>query len=134
VRNVIQSVFEEIWTFLTERFLMEEMMRTTKAFALTLLLLGLLASAAIAADSKAAGKMTGIVSDEKCGAQGAGMPDCVKQCESEGKKLVFVTDTDHSVLSVTNQDILKGHEGQHVTITAKNVNGSLTVSKVEPAK
>jgi hypothetical protein len=98
------------------------------------LVLGLFATAAIAADSKAAGKMTGIVSDEKCGAQGAGMPDCVKKCESEGKKLVFVTDTDHSVLNVSNQEVLKGHEGEHVTITARTVNGSLKVSKVEAAK
>jgi hypothetical protein len=116
---------------------MEEI-RTMKALALALLVLGLFASSAVAADSKAAAgkseKMSGYVSDEECGTKGAEMADCVKKCESEGKKLVFVTDKDHAVLSVTNQEALKGHEGQHVTITAQNVKGSLQVSKVEAFK
>jgi len=104
----------------------------------SLLAVVVLASFSLAADSKAvAGKaqtMSGYVSDEKCGARGINMVDCVKKCESEGKKLVFVSDKDHEVMAVATQDILKGHEGEHITITAKEVKGSLQISKVEAAK
>jgi methyl coenzyme M reductase beta subunit len=122
---------------LTERTLIEEI-RTMKALAVTLVVLGLFASCAVAVDGQVpAGKsekITGFVSDEQCGTRGLDMTDCIKKCESEGKKLVFVTDSDHTVLSVTNQEALKGYEGQRVSITAQNVKGSLHVTKVEALK
>jgi hypothetical protein len=108
-----------------------------RKLAFSLLAVAVLASVSLAADSKAAGKaqtMSGYISDEKCGARGVNMVDCVKKCAAEGKKLVFVSDKDHEVTPITNQEILKGHEGEHVTITAKDVKGSLQISKIEAAK
>lgn len=48
---------------------------------------------------------------------------------------MFVDDSDKSVLKVANQDALKDHAGEHVTIEAsKNADGALQVDKVTPAK
>jgi hypothetical protein len=108
-----------------------------RKIALTLLAGALLASTCFAGDKGGNGKaqsMTGYISDEQCGAKGLGMADCVKKCEAEGKKLVFVSDKDHSVLNITNQDLIKGHEGEHVSIVAKDVQGSLQVSKIVASK
>ena len=93
-----------------------------------------LLAATVLASFSAAETMSGYISDEKCGAKGAEMTNCVKKCEAEGKKLVFVSDKDHAVTAITNQGIAKGHEGEHVTITAKQVKGSLQISKIVAAK
>jgi hypothetical protein len=108
-----------------------------RQIALTLLAGAFLASTCFAGDKVGNGKaqsMTGYISDEKCGEKGVGNVECIKKCASEGKKLVFVSDKDHSVLNVANQDVLKGHEGEHVSITAKDVKGALQVSKIAAAK
>ena len=106
-----------------------------KKIAAVLMLLGCFASLAIAKD-KAAGKaesISGWVSDEKCGAKGANASaaECTKKCEQGGAKLVIVTDKDKKVLSVDNQDAVKGHEGHHVRVTGKEDNGTLHVDKVD---
>jgi len=77
---------------------------------------------AAAADSgmgKAA-TLTGWVSDEKCGAANASADkaDCAKKCIAAGQKIVFVTDKDKKVLNVQNPEVLKGHEGHHVKVSA----------------
>ena len=95
-----------------------------------------LSTASFAADEA----MKGFVSDAKCAAKGgsATHADCAKKCAGAGEKLVFVSDTDKKVLTVDNQDALKGHEGHHVAVTGKVENGALHVDKVsmleEPAK
>jgi hypothetical protein len=79
-------------------------------------------------------KMSGWVSDEKCGAKDIDNADCAKKCAEAGSKLVFVSEKDKSILNVDNQDALKGHEGHHVSVTGKVDNGTLHVDKVSMLK
>jgi len=79
-------------------------------------------------------KMTGWVSDEKCGAKDIDNADCAKKCAEAGSKLVFVSEKDKSVINVDNPDALKGHEGHHVRVTGKMDNGTLHVDKVDMLK
>ena len=78
----------------------------------------------------------GWVSDDKCGAKGANAEhaDCTKKCVGAGEKLVVVSDKDHSIINVDNQDALKGHEGHHVRVTGTMDNGNLHVTKVDMLK
>lgn len=95
----------------------------------------LVVSLAVWASSKST--MTGWVSDSMCGAKGANASHaaCAKKCLSGGESVVFVDDKDKSVIKVANQDALKDHAGEHVTIEAtKNADGALQVDKVTPAK
>jgi|SRR5689334_16594942 len=111
-----------------------------KKIALTLLAVAFFASMSIAKDAKApkakTEKISGWVSDSKCGAKGANAEhaDCTKKCAEGGEKLVVVNDKDHSVVNVANPDTLKGHEGHHVRVTGTMDNGNLTVSNVEMLK
>jgi len=94
----------------------------------------LLASLTVWASPKSA-KMTGWVSDAMCGAKGAsaGHAACAKKCVGGGESVVFVTDKDQQVLKVANQDALKDHAGEHVTIEGSTTaDGSLQVDKVIP--
>lgn len=80
-------------------------------------------------------KMTGWVSDAMCGAKGASANHaaCAKKCIGGGEKVVFVTDKDQKVMQVANQDSLKDHAGEHVSIEGStNADGSLQVDKVTP--
>jgi len=63
--------------------------------------------------------VNGWVSDSKCGAKGAnaGAAECTKKCIAEGASMVVVTDGDQKVLTVSNPDALKGHEGHHIAVT-----------------
>ncbi len=106
-----------------------------KRLALTLLSIAFLASfAAAAPKDKKAEKISGYVSDEKCGAKDVNNADCVKKCAEAGSKLVVVSEKDHKVFNVDNQDALKGHEGHHVRVTAENNDGTLHVDKVDMLK
>ena len=107
-----------------------------KKFALTLLAVAFLVSFSVAKDKTAgpkAQKVSGWVSDEKCGAKGtaASHADCTKKCEEAGQKLVVVSDKGHKVYNIDNQDALKGHEGHHVRVTGQDTNGTLHVDKVD---
>lgn len=106
-----------------------------KRIALMLLAATFLVSVSMAKDAKPkATKMSGWVSDEKCGVKDIDNADCAKKCAEDGSKLVFVSEKDKSVLNVENQDALKGHEGHHVTVTGKLDNGTLHVDNVAMAK
>lgn len=111
-------------------------MKKIAALAMTAcLMLG--ASIAFAAhDDSAKGKMTGWVVDQKCGAKMAneGGAACAKRCAERGEPVVFVDDKDQTVLKVSNQDALKSHAGEHVTLSGKVDNGTLTVDNVAAAK
>ena len=107
-----------------------------RKFAITLLAVALMGSISLMAKDKAAGakaeKISGWVNDAKCGAKVNA--DCAKKCIEAGEKMVVVSDKDHTVYPVENQDALKGHEGHHVKVTATNNNGTLHVEKVEMLK
>jgi len=101
-----------------------------KRAMLTLIALAFFASIAMT-QTKAPG-MTGWVTDAKCAAKGGDLSnaDCAKKCAERGEKLVFVSDQDKKIISVDNQDSLKGHEGQHVMVTGKVDNGALHVDTI----
>ena len=91
----------------------------------------LMTTSGLAASMK--GSWTGWVSDAKCGASKIDA-DCVKKCEDAGSPLVFVNDKDKSVLQVSNQDTLKGHEGHHVKVKGSVDGDTLTVTSVSMMK
>ena len=106
-----------------------------KRIALMFLAITFLASVSMAQNAKPkATKMSGWVSDEKCGVKDIDNADCAKKCAENGSKLVFVSEKDKSVLNVDNQDVLKGHEGHHVSVTGKLDNGTLHIDKVAMLK
>lgn len=83
-----------------------------------LLCLTIVAAAKTKSASAKAKTVNGWVTDAKCGAKGANAKaeDCTKKCLASGQKMVFVTDKDHQVLTVDNPDVLKDHEGHHVSV------------------
>jgi hypothetical protein len=89
-----------------------------------------LSLAAFAAPKSA--KMTGWVSDAMCGAKGASAAHaaCAKKCADKGEALVFVDDKDHKVMKIANQDAVKDHMGEHVSIMASEKDGALQIDKV----
>ncbi|HEX5433099.1 MAG TPA: hypothetical protein VFY05_02585 [Candidatus Angelobacter sp.] len=111
-----------------------------KRIALSLLAVVFLVSLSMAKSDKApkakTEKVSGWVSDSKCAAKGANADHvaCTKKCEDAGEKLVVVSDKDHSIIQVANQDALKGHEGHHVRVSGTMENGALNVSKVDMLK
>ena len=108
-----------------------------KKLALTMLAVAFLVSVSVAKDkAPKSEKISGWVSDEKCGAKGANAThaDCTKKCEDAGQKLVVVSDKGHKIYNVDNQDALKGHEGHHVRVTASDNNGTLHVNNVDMMK
>jgi hypothetical protein len=88
--------------------------------------------ASVSVAKAAGGAMNGWITDAKCAAKGSNLSnaDCAKKCAEQGEKLVFVSDSDKKIISVDNQDALKGHEGHHVAVTGKVENGSLHVDKI----
>ena len=104
-----------------------------RKFAFTLLAVALMSCMSLAKDkAPKAQKISGWVNDAKCGAKVNA--DCAKKCIQAGEKMVVVSDKDHTVYNVDNQDALKGHEGHHVKVTATNSNGTLHVEKVQMLK
>lgn len=81
-------------------------------------------------------KMTGWVSDAMCGAKGssAAHANCAKKCAEGGQALVFVDDKDHKVMKIANQDAVKDHAGEHVTIMASENDGTLQIDKLTTMK
>jgi hypothetical protein len=105
-----------------------------KLLGLCLALSFMFALTALAFDDM--GKSTtenGWITDAKCGAKGASAAAeaCSKKCIAAGEKAVFVTDTDKKVLSIDNQDAIKGHEGHHVAITGTETGDSIHVTSVK---
>lgn len=79
-------------------------------------------------------KLSGWVSNEKCGAKDIDNAACTKKCAEGGSKLVLVSEKDKSIISVDNEDALKGHEGHHVSVSGKMDAGTLHVEKVDMLK
>jgi hypothetical protein len=77
-------------------------------------------------------KITGWVTDAKCGAKGASAShaDCLKKCMDAGEKLVVVSDKDKKVYAVDNQDAVTAHAGHHVTVTGAVTGDSIHVDSV----
>lgn len=91
-------------------------------------------------------QMTGWVSDSSCGAEHtkAGGKDCVEKCIRGGAHIghpewkpqarVFVDDKDKKVHTVKNQDALKGYEGEHIRVIARQERNMDGLEIVEVAR
>ena len=106
-----------------------------KKLGFIVLAFAFMASMSFAKDK--AQKVTGYVTDAKCAKAdkaGEGHAACAKKCIEGGEKAVLVTDTDKKVLNIENADAVKGHEGEHVTITGKVTGDTVHVDKVSVVK
>ena len=78
--------------------------------------------------------LTGHISDAKCGAahanHSANSISCVTSCVTSGAKPVFVTG-DNKILQIANADKVKAHLGHKVEVTAKVMDGTLTIKSVK---
>lgn len=104
-----------------------------KKLGLAMCLFSLLAVSAFAKDSK----MTGWISDSKCGAKGASAAHagCAQKCIASGEKPVFVSDSDKKVMAIDNPDAVKDMIGQHVDVTGSVTSGgAVHVASVSAAK
>ncbi len=80
----------------------------------------LIASAAMTAGAADSAKLSGWISDSKCGATHAGTgAACVKACIKGGEKPVFVDEAKKEVWSIENPEKVKDFYGDHVSVTAK---------------
>lgn len=83
------------------------------------------------AQSMKAHKLTGWISDSKCGAANHDAA-CVKKCIDAGSKAVFV-DSDKKVWAIDNTDAVANYYGDHVKVeaTVDAANNSIHVDKVK---
>jgi hypothetical protein len=84
---------------------------------------------ALAADMSAA-KVSGYISDSKCGAMHNGSApnaSCVKKCVDGGATAVFVDDAKKQVYTIDDPDVVKGHEGHHVAVIGKVDDSAKTI-------
>lgn len=79
-------------------------------------------------------KLTGWISDAKCGAANHDAA-CVKKCVAAGSKPVFV-DSDKKVWAIDNADSVSNYYGDHVKVvaTVDSTNNSIHVDKVKKDK
>ena len=91
-----------------------------------LVVFGLAAISAMAAD------VTGYIVDKNCAKNKAmlGNEECAKTCIGKGTPAVLATE-DGKIYAITNQDKVKEHAGQKVTVTGKIENDSITVDSVK---
>ncbi len=89
-------------------------------------LLGLAALSAMAAD------YTGYVVDKGCASKKEMWTNaaCAQQCAARGAKLVFVTE-DGKIYQVADQDKVKEHAGQKVTISGSMDGDTIKVDSVK---
>ncbi|MGH9505199.1 MAG: hypothetical protein ACRD20_20290 [Terriglobales bacterium] len=108
-------------------------MKKLLVICIALSVLFLLVVALAAQDMGKSETVKGWVSDSKCGVKGAnaGAEACTKKCIAGGASAVVVTDGDNKVLTVDNQDALKGHEGHHVAVTGEVKGDSIHVDSVK---
>jgi hypothetical protein len=88
---------------------------------LFLVVLALSTMPVMAADMSAA-KVSGYISDSKCGAMhNSAAPNeaCVKKCIDAGAKPVFVDDAKKEVYTIDDPAAVKGHDGHHVSVIGK---------------
>ena len=82
-------------------------------------------------------QLTGFLADSKCAAAGkansAGHADCAKKCVQGGAPVVLVT-AENKVYKIKNQDKVKNHVGEKVTLDG-NVDGdTIEVERGRPAE
>lgn len=79
-----------------------------------------------------AAEFTGFVEDSNCASKPAMKDDgeCAKKCINGGAAAVLVT-ADGKVYKIANQDKIKSHAGEKVTVTGDAKGDTLTVASVK---
>ena len=87
---------------------------------------------ALAGMSAMAADWTGYIIDKSCASKKEmwGNEACAKNCMKRGDPAVFVTE-DGTIYQVSNQDKVKDHAGQKVTISGKVDGTTITVESVK---
>lgn len=102
---------------------MKEILRMAVVFALALLVGASSQASASKRKSTAPGTtgstVSGYITDSVCGvkAVSAGYTDCTTKCLTKGAQIVIVVDRTHTMLTIENPDVVKGHECHHVLVT-----------------
>jgi len=95
-------------------------------------LMGLLFAASVCVRAE---ELTGFLADAKCAAGGKGgsaaHAGCAKKCVQGGEAVVLVSGD--KVYKLNNQDKVKNHVGEKVTLMGKLDGDTLTVEKGKPA-
>ena len=100
------------------------MKRLAATLFLSLFLLGIFA---YAGETAKATVQKGWISDSDCAAHGDRM--CAnKDHVAKGAKLVFVTEADNKILTVSNPAAVAAHQGHHVQITGRTDAGKSTIT------
>lgn len=114
------------------------MKKVLVVFALTIVALGVCAMASDG--SKSDLKMVGWIGDQRCSAKvaqagtvSASDVKCIKACLERGEKVVFINQKEKSVVLISNPEAVKGHEGDHVTVTGSIIDDMLHVDSVTTA-
>jgi hypothetical protein len=91
-----------------------------------LVVFGMAAISAMAAD------VTGYIVDKNCASKKEmlGNEACAKSCIGKGAAAVLATE-DGKIYAITNQDKVKEHAGQKVTVTGKLEGNAITVDSVK---
>lgn len=91
--------------------------------------------ASLFAVSAFAGEMTGVVSEDHCGAKHSAGTEadtkCVQGCMKNGAKAVFVSDG--KVYQISNPKAVAGHEGHKVVVTGDVKGDTVTVDSLKMA-
>jgi hypothetical protein len=108
-------------------------MKKLLVIGLALAMMFFLVAMAAAGDEAKSETVNGWVTDSQCGvkAAAAGQEECTKKCIEKGAKMVVVTDSEKKVLTVSNPDALKGHEGHHVAVTGHVEGDSIHVESAK---
>jgi hypothetical protein len=117
------------WSKLKEFIPMRKALSICTAICFLFLIIGVTWADDMAKEST----VKGWISDSRCGAQGAnpGAAACTKKCLGSGASMVVVTDEDQKVLTVSNPESLKGHEGHHVAVTGQVSGDSIHVESAK---
>lgn len=111
------------------------MMKITRHIAFVLAMGSMTALAGAQTMKMHTHKLTGWISDAKCGAKDANNAACVKKCIDAGAKPVFV-DSKNKVWAIDNTDSVQNYYGDKVKVeaTVDSTNNSIHVDKVMKAK
>lgn len=76
------------------------------------------------------GHWTGIISDAKCGAKGAGNVACARKCIKAGAAYAFIADHSHATLVVRNPKMIARDLGRHVWVKGTVSGGKIQITQV----
>lgn len=97
----------------------------------TLMLVGMCATLALFCFAKTT-TITGTINDAKCGAKMVNA-DCAKKCVAGGEAAIVVVDKSNKVYKIANQDSIKDHVGDHLSITGDVKGDTITIASVAAA-